>query len=84
MVAVTCVGRCYAATSEWGQLGDPMKIDRALIDEAAEQHGVDPELLISLLELSSEFPDMAAWGAKTRLFGRISDVIEAAIEVRDQ
>ena len=60
-----------------------MEIDRDLIDQAAEQHGVSPDVLVKLLGLSDEFPDMAAWGAKTRLLGRVSEIIEDAVKAND-
>ena len=61
-----------------------MNIDRALINEAADQYEIDPDILVALLNLSSEFPDMAAWGAKTRLLGRIAEVVEVAVEAHDR
>ncbi|TGQ62656.1 hypothetical protein EN829_032605 [Mesorhizobium sp. M00.F.Ca.ET.186.01.1.1] len=60
-----------------------MEVDRALIDHAAKQHDVSPEVLVALLELSSEFPDMAARGAKPRLLARVTEIIESAVEARD-
>lgn len=60
-----------------------MELDRALVEQAAAQHGVDPDILVELLELSNEFPDMAAWGAKSRLFNRVSEIIESGVEQED-
>ncbi|WP_201413870.1 DNA modification system-associated small protein [Mesorhizobium sp. J8] len=60
-----------------------MKLDRALIDQAAAQHSVSPDVLAALLELSAEFPDMAAWGAKARLLRRVTEIIEAAVEAQN-
>jgi len=57
-----------------------MEVDQALIDQSAAQHGVRPDVLVALLNLSTEFPDMAAWGAKSRLLGRVTEIIEAAVE----
>ena len=59
-----------------------MEVDRVLIDQAAAQHDVKPDVLVALLELSSEFPDMAAWGAKSRLLGRVTEIIEAAVKAQ--
>lgn len=55
-----------------------MDLDRTLIDQAAAQHDVNPEVLVELLELAGEFPDMTAWGAKSQLLRRISEILEAA------
>lgn len=60
-----------------------MKLDRALIDHAAARHNVSPDVLAALLALSSEFPDMAAWGAKARLLRRVTEIIETAIEAQN-
>ncbi|RUW53349.1 hypothetical protein EOA32_09675 [Mesorhizobium sp. M1A.F.Ca.ET.072.01.1.1] len=59
-----------------------MEVDRKLIDHAAAQHDVGADVLVALLELSSEFPDMAARGAKPRLLARITEIIETAVEAR--
>lgn len=60
-----------------------MEVDRPLIAQAAAEHDVSPEVLLALLELSSEFPDMAAWGAKSQLLRRVAEIIESAVEARD-
>ncbi|WP_449256032.1 DNA modification system-associated small protein [Bosea sp. (in: a-proteobacteria)] len=60
-----------------------MELDRELIDQAAAQHDVSADVLLALLELSSEFPDMAAWGAKARLLRRVTDIIESAVEAQN-
>lgn len=59
-----------------------MEVDRKLIDHAAAQHDVSVAVLVALLELSSEFPDMGARGAKPRLLARVSEIVEAAVEAR--
>ncbi len=53
-------------------------VDNALIRRYAAESGIEASLVFDLLALEHEFPDMGAWGAKTRLLARVTDAIVQA------
>jgi membrane-bound lytic murein transglycosylase B len=52
--------------------------DAELIARAAAERDVPPELLMALIGLESEIPDVNAWGARTLLIRRVAEVLDAA------
>lgn len=52
--------------------------DAELIQRAAAERGVAPELLTSLIALEREIPDVNAWGARTLLIRRVAEVLDGA------
>jgi hypothetical protein len=52
--------------------------DAELIARAAAERDVPPDLLVRLIALEDEIPDVNAWGAKTLLARRVAEVLDGA------
>ncbi|MBF0333802.1 MAG: DNA phosphorothioation system sulfurtransferase DndC [Alphaproteobacteria bacterium] len=52
--------------------------DRALLDDIAADHGINPNLIAKVLEMEGEFPNLDSFGAKPALKRVLTDIIVAA------
>ena len=55
--------------------GTPTDQERSLIENISREHNLDPEVVVRLLELSREFPDPHAWGARANLKRRVAHIL---------
>ena len=49
--------------------------ERTLIESISKEHNLDPDVVIQLLELSHEFPDIHAWGSRANLKRRVAQIL---------
>tara|TARA_R110000744_G_scaffold353450_1_gene459812 strand:- start:242 stop:424 length:183 start_codon:yes stop_codon:yes gene_type:complete len=56
-----------------------MNLDESLVEQAAEENDVDPDVVRALMALEERFPDMAVWGSKAGLQRAIAKIIETHV-----
>lgn len=49
--------------------------ERALIESISRQHNLDADVVIQLLALGRDFPDIHAWGARSNLRRRVAQIL---------
>ena len=54
------------------------RVEIALISEIANEQAIDGDVIIRLLQLEEDFPDVYAWGARANLKRMVARILEQA------